>query len=181
MLVAIATRPECRLFFAYPFCYVQRMDTDRAVEIVQTLADGVDPYSGERFPSDSPYQQADTVRALHLALEGLTKLRRSTARMTGPGRAWIDDEEQELLREFDDKLDVEEIAARHERTKGAISARLEKLGRIQRKDFPGSTPHPPTSARADFAGTPAPRSDVPPRPATPSGGVDRTDIDKLPF
>ena len=43
------------------------METDRAIEIVQSLADGVDPYSGERFPSGSPYQQADTVRALHLA------------------------------------------------------------------------------------------------------------------
>ena len=77
---------------------------------MQSLADGVDPYSGERFPSGSPYQQADTVRALHLALEGLTKLRRSTARKTGPGRGWTENEEQELLREFDDKVDVEEIA-----------------------------------------------------------------------
>ena len=47
------------------------MEPDRAIEIVASLADGVDPYSGERFPSGSPYQQADTVRALHLALEGL--------------------------------------------------------------------------------------------------------------
>ena len=45
------------------------MEPERAIEIVQILADGVDPYSGERFPSSSPYQQADTVRALHLALE----------------------------------------------------------------------------------------------------------------
>ena len=62
------------------------METDRAIEIVQRLADGVDPFTGERFPSDSPYQQAGTVRALHLALEGLTKLRRATARKTGPRR-----------------------------------------------------------------------------------------------
>ena len=146
------------------------MEPDRAIEIVQALADGVDPYSGDRFPSGSPYQQADTVRALHLALEGLTKLR----------RAWTEDEEREFLREFDDKLDVEEIAAKHERTKGAIWARLEKLGRIQRKDFPGSTPHPPTSARADFGATRPPQpSDTPPRPAPPSGGVDRDELDNL--
>lgn len=145
------------------------MDAERAIEIIKSLVDGVDPYSGERFPSGSPYQQADTVRALHLALEGLTKLRRSTARKTGPGRSWTEDEEQELLREFDAKLDVEEIAAKHERTKGAIWARLEKLGRIQRKDFPGSTPHPPTSDNASFASTL--------RPASPSGGDD----DNIPF
>ena len=131
------------------------MDAERAIEIIKSLVDGVDPYSGERFPSGSPYQQADTVRALHLALEGLTKLRRSTARKTGPGRSWTEDEE--------------EIAAKHERTKGAIWARLEKLGRIQRKDFPGSTPHPPTSDNASFASTL--------RPASPSGGDD----DNIPF
>lgn len=160
------------------------MEPDRAIEIVQALADGVDPFTGERFLSDSPYQQADTVRALHMALEGLTKLRRSTARKTGPGRAWTEDEEKELLRAFDDKLDVEEIAAKHERTKGAIWARLEKLGRIQRKDFPGSTPHPPTSRpleSRDFGAPHPPRTDAPPRPAAPSGGVDREDLDKLPF
>ena len=106
------------------------MEPDRAIEIVQALADGVDPYSGDRFPSGSPYQQADTVGALHLALEGLTKLRRSTARKTGPGRVWTEDEEKELLREFDDKIDVEEIAAKHDRTNGAIWARLEKLDTV---------------------------------------------------
>ena len=147
------------------------MDIDQAIALVRKLADGVDPFTGERFPSSSPYQQADTVRALHLALEGLGKLKRSTARKTGPGRPWNEDEEKELLRQFDDKIDVEEIAAKHERTKGAIWARLEKLGRIQRKDFPGSTPHPPTAARADFADTPGPPPDAPPRPATPGYGV----------
>lgn len=35
------------------------MEPDRAIEIVQSLADGVDPHSGERFPSSSPYQQAN--------------------------------------------------------------------------------------------------------------------------
>ena len=80
------------------------MEPDRAIEIVQSLANGVDPYTGERFVSDSPYQQADTVRALHLALEGLAKLRRSKARKTGPGRPWNEDEEKELLRQFDDKV-----------------------------------------------------------------------------
>lgn len=139
------------------------MEAARAIEIIQTLADGVDPYSGERFPYGSPYQQADTVRALHLALEGLNKLTRSMTRKVGPGRAWTEDEEQELLRAFDDKVDVQEIAARHERTKGAIWARLEKLGRIQRKDCSGSPPHPP-------------RSGAMPEP-TPSTGND----DNIPF
>ena len=39
------------------------MELDRAKEILQALADGVDPYTGDRFPADGPYQRADTVRA----------------------------------------------------------------------------------------------------------------------
>src|SRR5690606_36748524 len=123
------------------------------------------------FQASSPYQKADTVQALHPALERLVKLKRSTSRKIGPGRPWSDDEEKDLPLESDDKIDlsachaqagVEEIAAMHERTKGAIWALLEKLGRIERKDFPGSTPHPPTADNAKFTPTPRPTSNLPP-------------------
>jgi len=36
------------------------MDADRAIEVVKSLADGVDPFTGERFPASSPCQHADT-------------------------------------------------------------------------------------------------------------------------
>ena len=138
------------------------MDHERATEIIQQLADGVNPYTGERFPPDSPYQQADTVRALYLALEGLDRLKRSKSRAhSGPpkaGKPWTEDEEKRILEQFDAKVDVEEIAKELERSKGSIWARLEKLRRVQRKDFPGSTPHPPRSGAA-------------PEP-TPPGGKD---------
>ncbi len=42
------------------------METDNTIEIVQRLADGVDPFTGERFPSGSPYQYAN--KSLHPAL-----------------------------------------------------------------------------------------------------------------
>ena len=51
------------------------MDPDRAIEIVKSLADGVDPFTGERYSSDSPYQNADMVRALYLALDGLDRVK----------------------------------------------------------------------------------------------------------
>ena len=38
------------------------MDVDQAIAIVQKLADGVDPTTGETLPPSSVYQQADTVR-----------------------------------------------------------------------------------------------------------------------
>lgn len=123
------------------------MDVDQAIAIVQKLADGVDPTTGERLPSSSVYQQADTVRALHLALEGLDRLKRVKERVhSGPpnaGRPWTKDEEDKMLQQFDAKVDVAAIAQELNRTTGAIWARLEKVGRIQRKDFAGSTPYPP--------------------------------------
>jgi hypothetical protein len=125
------------------------MNVDQATEIIQKLADGVDPTTGDRFPSDSLYQQADTVRALHLALEGLDRLKRYKERIhSGPpkaGRPWTKDEETRMLQQFDAKVDVTAIAQELNRTPGAIWARLEKVGRIQRKDFSGSTPYPPRS------------------------------------
>ncbi len=45
------------------------MQPDRAKEIVKSLADGIDPETGVSFPSASPYQRADTVRALYTILE----------------------------------------------------------------------------------------------------------------
>jgi hypothetical protein len=133
----------------------QTMDVDQAIAIIQQLADGVDPATGERLPPSSVYQQADTVRALHLALEGLARLKRVKERVhSGPpnaGRPWTKDEEDKMLRQFDAKVDVAVIAQELNRTTGAIWARLEKVGRIQRKDFArpervegaGSTPYPP--------------------------------------
>lgn len=40
------------------------MERDNAAKILQTLADGVDPATGEPFPASSPYQRADVVRAM---------------------------------------------------------------------------------------------------------------------
>ena len=125
------------------------METQEAIELIRKLADGVDPTTGERFPPSSVYQQADTVRALHLALEGLDRLKRVKERIhSGPpkaGRPWTKDEEDKMLQQFDGKVDVKLIAQELNRTPGAIWARLEKVGRIQRKDYPGSTPYPPRS------------------------------------
>ena len=136
------------------------MEPDRAIEIVRKLADGVDPFTGERFPSSSPYQHADTVRALYLALDGLDRVKRSKTRRTGdgPGKAgqpWTKEEEQRVLDQFDAKVDVSGIAQELERTEGAIWARLEKLGRISKDE------------RMNMSGTGSPSTPTPPE-STPS-------------
>lgn len=104
------------------------MDIDQAIEIVTKLADGVDPATGESLPPSCVCQQADTVRALHLALEGLDRLKRHKDRIhfgsQKAGRPWTKNEEDKMLQQFDEKVDVDAIAHELNRTTGVIVGTL---------------------------------------------------------
>ena len=47
------------------------MEIADAIQIIQALADGVDPQTGEALPEDSPYQNPLTLRALFAAIRSL--------------------------------------------------------------------------------------------------------------
>jgi len=49
------------------------MEIAKAISIIRSLSEGVDPYTGEQYPADSPYQMPDTVRALHMVVMALEK------------------------------------------------------------------------------------------------------------
>ena len=114
------------------------MEMSKALEITQKLADGIDPASGEKYGEGSPYQQADTVRALCTVLEAVKRGAQNTARKKdGPakaGKAWSAEEEQKMIKMFEAKTDVAQIAKVLCRTTGAIWARLEKLGKVKRNE-----------------------------------------------
>ncbi len=111
------------------------MDIPTALEIVNALADGINPYTGEIFPPDSPYQHPDTVRALYKAIQALERLKKRQSRQRNlpenAGKPWSEEEEQQLITGHDSGLSTQELATRHKRTKGAIRSRLVKLGRIE--------------------------------------------------
>ena len=119
------------------------MQLDRAKEIIQALADGVDPFTGETFPADGPYQRADTVRALYTALEALegkgVAKKVKEPRPVDPnkphaGGKWTPEEEERLREEYTaNNGSIKDIAKAHGRTPGAISSRLVKLGIIEDK------------------------------------------------
>jgi hypothetical protein len=46
------------------------------------------------------------------------------------GKPWSDDEDRLLIEHFDAATPMKELAQRHNRTAGAIQARLEKLGKL---------------------------------------------------
>jgi hypothetical protein len=109
------------------------VDAGRAREILSLLADGIDPYTGEQYPIDSPYQHPDTVRALFAAIAALPKSSRpkTPSRSGRAGEPWSDQEDQRLREAFGGGMSVADLASSHERTRGAIVARLVRLGLVE--------------------------------------------------
>lgn len=110
------------------------MQLDQALAVIRSLANGVDPETGEVFPIESPYQRPLVVRALYeaaAAVERMERFERRKAQMPAKtGEAWTEDEDRKLLSAFDAGRALQELAAAHERTMGAVRARLLKYGRI---------------------------------------------------
>ena len=110
------------------------MEQAQALGVVRSLANGVDPETGEVFPADSAYQRPLVVRALYeaaAALERMERFERRKAQMPAKtGEPWSEDEDRKLLAGFDAGRALQELAAAHERTMGAVRARLLKYGRI---------------------------------------------------
>lgn len=52
------------------------MDIIRAKEIVRSLADGVDPTTGEVLPAENVYNSPEIIRALFTLLEQTENIRR---------------------------------------------------------------------------------------------------------
>ena len=113
------------------------MDDNKALAIVSALANRVNPQTGEMFEVDSPYQSADVIRALYVAVRALeltnrTKTRSNRTRTpANAGKTWSEQEDRELLKRFDDGSTVPEVAQAHDRTVAGIQARLERHGRLQ--------------------------------------------------
>jgi hypothetical protein len=112
----------------------ESMDCAQALAIVRSLANGVDPESGEVFAPDSAYQRPQVVRALYEAATALERIERFERRRQQmppkTGEPWTEDEDRKLLAAFDAGRSLQELAAAHERTMGAVRARLLKYGRI---------------------------------------------------
>jgi hypothetical protein len=110
------------------------MNQSEALGVVRSLANGIDPGTGEAFAADSAYQRADIVRALFVAAEALERSERFSRRRDDlpakAGQPWTEDEDRKLLASFDSGRGLQELAAAHERTQTGIRARLVKYGRL---------------------------------------------------
>jgi hypothetical protein len=134
------------------------MNREQTLRILNALANGIHPATGEKFGADSPYQHPDTVRALFEAMravEGAAAAgpssppppappeRRPAMPESGSGSRWTADEEQRLASAFDTGKTVDELARAHNRSRAAIEARLVRLGKMDASAVTSPLRYPP--------------------------------------
>jgi hypothetical protein len=127
------------------------MELQAARQIIDTLAQGIHPVTGEVMPEDSPYVAPPVIRALFAvsqALDGPSipapKPRREVP--ANAGKAWLQEEDSKLESAFAAGIDVKQIADELGRTTWAIEARLVKLGKLPPK--PGMRMAAPSATTA---------------------------------
>ena len=111
------------------------MDLEQAKNILETLADGINPITGETLRKEDSCNQVDVVRALHIALRHLDvpkKSRKPNAENTG--KPWTTADDDILCRMFDTGCSPQDMCNHFQRSNGSIAARLVKLGKINFRD-----------------------------------------------
>jgi hypothetical protein len=128
------------------------MEREHTLRILNALAGGVHPATGEQFPADSPYQHPDTVRALFDAVRAVEAGRAPASErerkpaappQSGAGSRWTSEEEERLAAAFEAGKNVSELAKLHNRTPAGIEARLLKLGKIDASAVTSTLRYPP--------------------------------------
>ena len=119
------------------------MELQSARQIIDTLAQGIHPVTGEAMPEDSPYNAPPVIRALHAvsraldegvpapAQEGAKAAPRvRAAPPANAGKPWSAEDDSTLLSGFDAGSDLKQLADTLGRTRFGIEQRLIKLGKV---------------------------------------------------
>jgi len=113
------------------------MELNESRNIVKTLAQGVDPATGEVFAPESPYNNPEVIRALLSILEFVKQAKKPTksveerrqenvevGRPMNAGLPWTDDDRALVRSGFQDGMTVEKLAATLARSSAAIVAEV---------------------------------------------------------
>lgn len=115
------------------------MDKRESLSILRQLADGIDPSTGELLPAQSPFNHPQTVRALFHAIMALEHVKEAAPHtneyLIHAGKSWARAEDEQLKEEFGSGMPIKDMAQMHQRTVGAIEARLVRLGKVPDRDF----------------------------------------------
>ena len=103
------------------------MDFNRAKEIIEALAEGIDPTTGELLPEDHVCNKGEVVRAFYSVLETLDKKCKKSM-PENAGKPWTKEEENLVIQLYSEGLSTRSIADKLGRSVGSIRSRLEKIG-----------------------------------------------------
>lgn len=103
------------------------MDINRAKEIIEALAEGIDPTTGEVLPEDHVCNKGEVVRAFYSVLETLDKKQKKSM-PENAGKPWTKEDEELLLCFYREGLAVRNIANKLGRSVGSIRSKLDKMG-----------------------------------------------------
>lgn len=111
------------------------------VLIIDALAMGVHPFTGEPLPAGHVMHRPPVIRALFAVLRCIDveatqeDNSKENGRYPRGGEPWTKEEETQLANEFERKMKTTEIANLHGRTSGAITSRLARLGLVEPVDY----------------------------------------------
>lgn len=109
------------------------MDINRAKEIIEALAEGIDPTTGELLPEDHVCNKGEVVRAFYSVLETLDKKRKESM-PENAGKTWTKKDEDLLKAMYLNGSSKSEICRALKRTVTGVAARLVHLGVIDNRD-----------------------------------------------
>lgn len=110
------------------------MELSDALQIINSLADGRNPLTGQPLGADHLCQQPQVIRALCIVVQQLraAERRERPTRMdlVNAGKPWTQEEEAELVRAFEAGTRISQLSRKHGRTRQAIQGRLYLLGKV---------------------------------------------------
>jgi hypothetical protein len=117
------------------------MNTAEIVQVINRLADGIDPISGQPLPRENLCNHPYVIRALFAAVNLLQRpgplerpIKVGRPAPAKAGSAWTSAEDKQLMAEMAAGTKLMEIAKAHDRSRGAILARTVRLGLFESRD-----------------------------------------------
>ena len=118
------------------------------LKIIEALANGINPLTGEVLPEESLYNSPEIIRALFSTLDFIKnppkkqpKIKKTIEQKQteniekglpkNAGLPWTDDQKNELSNQFSDNETFDVLAEIHGRTEVAIFSQLKKQGLIE--------------------------------------------------
>ena len=110
------------------------MDINKAKEILSSLAEGIDPTTGEVLPDDSVCNKGDIVRSFYAILNHLGDETNAKCMPANAGKAWSKQDDDLLTNLYQSGTSKKDICGILQRTEAGIAARLVRLRLIDKRD-----------------------------------------------